>query len=232
MRFWEIDFFRGIAVLLMVFFNWSFALYYLQLLTTTEDVFFWFWFPRIIAAMFIFIAGVAMAVSYAKNSGWKRHAKRGAKLIILGLAITAVTYAMFPKDFIVFGILHFIGAATLLSLFLLKRCRKFIPIAAPTAFVIGLVLQNITFDFPYLLWLGFAPNGFSTLDYFPLLPWLGIFLLGTALGNHFYAKGKRQFKISQSKLTKPLEFMGRHSLLIYIVHQPLLIVILFVLGIL
>ncbi|MBU4124390.1 MAG: DUF1624 domain-containing protein, partial [Nanoarchaeota archaeon] len=100
-------------------------------------------------------------------------------------------------------------------------------------FTIGLILQNFTFDFPWLLWLGFYPTNMVTFDYFPLLPWFGIILIGIYFGKLLYKNNKRTFKISDLSNylnIKFVSFLGKNSLLIYLMHQPLLILILFLLG--
>jgi uncharacterized membrane protein len=86
-----------------------------------------------------------------------------------------------------------------------------------------------SFSFPWLLPLGLMPQHFRTADYFPLLPWFGIFLIGICAGNTFYRDGERRFslRLTATRITRPLAFIGRNSLLIYLVHQPVIIGILF-----
>jgi uncharacterized membrane protein len=85
-----------------------------------------------------------------------------------------------------------------------------------------------------LLWLGFVPYNFYTLDYFPIFPWFGLVLIGIFLGNKFYQDGKRGFKLpdlSGSFIVDLLGTLGRNSLAIYLVHQPIIVATLFLLGI-
>jgi uncharacterized membrane protein len=77
------------------------------------------------------------------------------------------------------------------------------------------------------------PENFVTFDYFPIFPWFGVTLLGIYFGNLFYENGKRQFTIkdmSNNSIIKFLTFLGRNSLFIYLGHQPLLIILLLILG--
>ena len=67
-RFWEIDFFRGIAILTMLLFNWSYSLAYLGIYTIAEGDLYWWLFPRLIAALFIIIAGIVLSIGYTKNN--------------------------------------------------------------------------------------------------------------------------------------------------------------------
>jgi uncharacterized membrane protein len=83
---------------------------------------------------------------------------------------------------------------------------------------------------PWLLWLGLAPEGFYSLDYLPLLPWFGVVLMGIALGDFLYHGYKRRIALPDlggALLVRPLAFLGRNSLLIYFVHQPALIALLY-----
>jgi uncharacterized membrane protein len=88
----------------------------------------------------------------------------------------------------------------------------------------------VSFGFPWLVWLGFRPHGFHSIDYIPLLPWFGIFLLGIFMGDTFYGEGKRGFKFPEldNWVAGKICFIGRHSLMIYMTHQ---IVIIFILQI-
>ncbi len=238
MRFWEIDALRGIAILLMILFNWAFALQYLQITSLDLGWIFWSLFPRAIASMFIIIAGISFVISYSraaaekqKKSGvYKKYLTRGLKIFLLGLLATAATWIFFPQNTILFGILHFIGVALMAAPLLIKLRRWTLP-SAIIFIAIGVFLQNFTVSYPWLLWLGFQPANFYTFDYFPLLPWLGVFMIGIFLGDRLYKKGRRTFKTRNETITaKILSFLGRHSLLIYVLHQPVLLAILYALG--
>jgi uncharacterized membrane protein len=234
-RFWEIDILRGIAIILMIIFNYSFALYYLNMYAFNGGFLYWYVFPRFIGGMFIFISGLSLTLFYSQKKGKEFHKKffsRGLKIFSLGILITIITYLTFPEAFIIFGILHLIGISIILGQFFLKYKRLNLLLGL-LLIAIGFYLQNFRFDFPWLLWLGFIPKNFYTFDYWPILPWLGVTLLGVYFGNVLYKNGRRNFKIrdfSNSSVVKFLDFLGRNSLTIYLLHQPLLILILLVLG--
>jgi uncharacterized membrane protein len=99
---------------------------------------------------------------------------------------------------------------------------------------IGVVLRiTVMVDFPWLLWFGFVPTQFYTLDYFPLLPWFGVVLIGIFLGNNLYQNNTRSFRLkdhSQLIINRVLCFLGRHSLIIYLLHQLLIVGILYLLS--
>jgi uncharacterized membrane protein len=189
--------------------------------------------------------GIALTLSYNRarfrgldakkdDSGamfWK-YFKRGLKIFALGILITIVTWVFIPTNFIVFGVLHFIGLAIILEYPFLDK--KYINLVFAAIFIVlGIYLGQSVFTDPWLLWLGFKPSGFHTVDYFPLLPWLGVVSLGLFLGNTLYYNYQRQFRlpdISSHIIIKLTSFLGRHSLLIYLIHQPLLIIILYLTG--
>ncbi len=234
-RFWEIDVFRGIAVILMVIFNYIFALRYLNIYSFDGGFLFWWLFPRLIAGTFIFIAGMSVWISYSalkdKKPAYKRYISRGLKIFSLGILITAITFSFIPSSFVAFGILHFIGLAVIISPLFLRPSRKYLLIAAFASLAIGIYLQNFPVSFPWLLWLGFVPENFSSIDYFPFFPWFGIFLLGLYSSGFLYNKSRRLFKAPKEPASsKFVSLLGRNSLTIYMLHQPLLIIILMLLN--
>ena len=212
-RLWEVDLSRGIAIILMIIFNWSFALYYLNIYAFNGGFLYWYVFPRFIGGMFIFIAGLSLTLAYGqiKKEFHKRFFSRGLKIFGLGILITVVTYLTFPEAFIIFGILHFIGISIILGQFFLKYKRLNLLLGL-LLIAIGFYLQNFSFSSPWLLWLGFTPKNFYTFDYWPILPWFGVTLLGIYFGNFLYKNGKRNFKIrdlSNMVIVKFLAFLGR-----------------------
>ena len=94
----------------------------------------------------------------------------------------------------------------------------------------GFFLQKELFNFPWLLWLGLKPIGFATYDYFPIFPYFGLVLIGIGLGKTLYNKKKRNFKLinlEKKQVIKQFCFLGRHSLIIYLIHIPILLIILY-----
>jgi uncharacterized membrane protein len=151
------------------------------------------------------------------------------KIFALGLVITLVTW-FFPHDgFIVFGILHCIGLSIILGYFFIRY--TFISFIMGILLVfIGILLQGIFIDFYWLFWIGLKPYRFYTLDYFPLLPWFGVVLIGIYIGNIVYQNGYGK-KILTDKFdnvfVNGLVYLGRHSLIIYMLHQPIIYVFIF-----
>jgi uncharacterized membrane protein len=234
-RFWEVDFLRGIAICMMVASN---AVTDLQYFTGYAGLgAFWFWFARATASLFLLLAGVSLTLSYSRAAasgaaGFPKFLRRGLWIFWWGLAITAVTWLFLGSDLVLFGVLHLIGISIIISYPLIKR--KLASLAAGIAAIAaGLGLQATSFGFPWLLWLGLMPSGYRSVDYFPLLPWFGVVLVGISLGNILYAGGKRKFKMRmhENEATGLLSFLGRHSLVIYLLHQPVILSILWAAGI-
>jgi uncharacterized membrane protein len=234
MRFWEIDFLRGFAVVMMITFHFFFDLNYFDNYSFNLQYGFWWFFARITASIFIFLVGLSLTISYSRAIKERKdllmkYLYRGLKIFSWGLIITLITWVFFRQEFIVFGILHFIGLAIILAYFFL-RFRLANLLLGAVFILIGIYLQGFVFAFPWLLWLGFMPQSFYTFDYFPILPWFGLVLLGLFLGNTLYPNGKRRFKIREIKnpAIGLFCFLGRHSLLIYLIHQPILIALLYI----
>ena len=243
-RFWEVDLLRGFAILMMITYHMIYDLTYFGAYDFNVYSGFLWYFARITAFIFIFLVGVSLKLSYSRSEElhlytrdrdlFLKYLKRGLKIFVLGLGITMVTWIFIREDFIIFGVLHFIGIAIILEALLIKRgyANLLLGVVLVAA---GLYLQNFTFSFNWLLWLGFIPQNLQTVDYFPLLPWLGVVSLGLFSGGILYKNYKRRFKIpdlSQLYPTRLFCFLGRNSLLIYLVHQPILIIILYFLGVL
>ena len=229
-RFWEIDSLRGLAILMMISFHFLYDLNFFGNYNFNLHSGFWWLFARITAAIFILLVGISLTISYSRTKApFTKYLKRGLKIFSWGLLITIATFIFLRNGFIIFGVLHFIGIAIIIAYPLIRlRIRNLI--LGIFFILIGIYLSAFTFNFPYLLWLGLTPASFYTFDYFPILPWFGVILIGIFLGNKLYPNAKRSFNIidlSKLRIIKLLSFLGRHSLFIYLLHQPVLIALLY-----
>jgi uncharacterized membrane protein len=240
-RFWELDFLRGVAVILMITFNYIFALNFLGIIEFPIYSFFWQALARITAGIFFFLVGCCMWISwsrainkYDKRTLWKKYVIKAGKIFSLGLLITLVTWLFLKYEFVKFGALHFIGVSILL-LFLLLRLKVNEKVAlgiAITIILVGIFFENLYVDFEWMFWLGLKTKNFSSLDYFPLFPWFGIPIIGLVIGKILYSETNTRF--SSQPLPKFCTtffcFLGKNSLTIYLLHQPFLLLILQLLG--
>ena len=236
-RYWEVDFFRGIAVLMMILFH---ALYDLDYFSGTVDVHSGIWplFAKATASVFLLLVGVSLTISSARarmkgEDSFLRYLKRGVRIFSWGMAVTLSTFLLLGHGYVVFGVLHLIGVSIILSYPLLRRPLPAI-VFGTTAISAGLWLRQFSFDSPWLLWLGFVPGGFYSVDYFPLLPWFGVVAVGIFLGDVLYPEGVRRVTlpdISAKAPAKQICSVGRNSLAIYLIHQPILIISMQFLGI-
>jgi len=228
-RIQAIDLIRGIDIVLMVLFNYSVTLDYFNLIQTPPDYLYHYILPSSIASVFIFMSGVVAYINYEKHKErlTGKYFLRGVKLLFFAILITLFTYVFVPQYTIFFGILHFFAITSFLIPVFLKY-NKLNLIAGLSIIISGIYLQQQTFDFSYLFWLGFIPESFSTFDYFPLIPWLGVILLGIYYGRYFVEK-TANIKFN-SKYSNIFIFLGRNSLTVYLIHQPLLILLLIAAG--
>jgi uncharacterized membrane protein len=243
-RFWEIDCLRGLAVLLMLLYHFLYDLDFFEIANIQLRSGFILYAGRFSALLFILISGAALSISHSRAlkkkfagneaENFSKYLKRGIKLYLMGLLLTVITWIFLPEEYIVFGILHFFGVSAILVYPFLDYGKENLLFSLFFG-LIGLYLRNMTFGFSSLLWLGFTPENFSTLDYFPIFPWFGVLLAGVFLGNFLYSGGKRQFEISYSgknPLIRLFSRTGQHSLVIYFIHQPLFLGLLFLSGLL
>lgn len=218
-RIVEIDFFRGIAILLMMIFHTVFNLSYFFGMDIEFTRGFWYYEGKLSALMFIFIAGISSNFS-------KRTTKRGLMIFALGMLLTFITFLLDRKMYIKFGILHFMGTGYLLSP-LLKKLETGISLFMGLIIIItGDIFYKITVVSPYLYPLGLMGKDFASLDYYPLFPYMGVFILGIVFYRLVYLRGNRVLSIN----LKPnlLSETGRYSLIIYLVHQPVILGLLYI----
>lgn len=232
----DIDLLRTLAILLMIVYHSAFDL--AEFWGWDIDVFGGGWkvLARGTASLFLLLVGISFAVSHgrmmlaegdevidARGHGYRKHLRRAMRILLAALLITIATYLADPRTYVRFGILHLIGVSALL-LPLFARLREWNALIGVIIIVLGFRLLELRFGTAALLPFGFLPYNFHTVDYFPLLPWFGVILLGFALGHFVYIRHRRPlFPIK--KLPSWLTFPGRHALAFYLIHQPILIVV-------
>lgn len=220
-RIWEIDLLRSLAIVLMIIFHF---IYDLDTYTNLEFHYaggFWYWEGKSAALLFIFLAGISSGLSKQNKI------KVGLKIFGYGMIITVVTYIALGQEFVRFGILHFLGVCMIMypTLYLVRE-RSLLWLAAIIA-PSALIIHSIYVDTSLLLPFGFTYPGFMSVDYYPLSPYLAVFILGIVVYKRFYYHNRSLFSFS---IEHPMiTWVSKHSLIIYLIHQPILIaIILFV----
>ncbi|MFN2166825.1 MAG: heparan-alpha-glucosaminide N-acetyltransferase [Anaerolineae bacterium] len=239
-RLWEIDMLRGIAIIMMVIYHLMWDLRSMG--GYAIDLFgpFWSTWQNITASLFLGLVGLSLTLSYhtarqrgATGSLWSKYLMRGLQIFTWGMVITVVTFFFNPAVFVRFGILHLIGVSIIISYPLLRW--KWLNLALGAGIIVlGRLLPLLNPNIPQLGWLGLDLTPGPTFDWAPIVPWYSRVLIGIFLGNLLYSGGVRQFSLpnlSQNLLVRPLRLMGENSLLIYLIHQPIMYGVLVLLGI-
>jgi len=180
-------------------------------------------FGHAIALGFLFIAGIALVLAMERSAPWPAFFRRLALVFGAAALVSAGTYAAFPEAYIFFGILHCIAAASLLAAPLLRLPAVVAAGAALAVFLISALVASPVFDAPPLLWVGLGTFQPLTNDYRPLFPWAGALFAGVAAAKfaRLRAGAFPPFSPAASAVLRPPAWLGRHSLFLYLVHQPL-----------
>lgn len=235
-RVYLIDEIRAFAIICMVvyhaffdlvyYFNVNIEAFHSETLYFLVDVF---------VFIFVFISGSACAFS-------RNNLKRGLICFSLGLSISLITYLFIKDMFVAFGILHMLGVCMIIYSItnkIINKCNPWLLI------LICILLFFITFnvelgflgfkniayinlprklyDIKFLFFLGFTSNTFESSDYFALFPWLFCFIAGSCFGR--LLKSEKMPRVFYNLHSKPLAFIGRHTLIIYILHQPIIFIL-------
>ena len=230
-RFIELDILRGFAILFMIILHLLWDLDYFGILPLNTNL---YSLNLIVPVIFFLLVGICQAVNNNKYQNqpkkmYIRSIQRGLWILNLGILFTLLTAIFLPGRPILFGVLHCIGCCLILSTLLL-RFKSTNVIFAALVIVTGLALGFFfTTENPNMVELAAGIHesdvAAHTIDYFPILPWFGVCLLGITLGNILYKDNKRRFPLpdlSHYKPTKPFSWLGQHSLAIYLVHQPII----------
>lgn len=223
---------RGIALIAMAsyHFTWDLEFFgYVAPGTTTQGL--WKLYARAIASSFIFMAGVSLVLAHYPTPKLQPFLKRLAMVAGAAIAITVATAIAVPDGIIFFGILHHIAAASVVGLVFLRLPPAVTAVAALAALAAPAYLRSAAFDAPYLLWVGLSEHLPRSNDYVPLLPWIGAFLFGITAARIARAAGWLQTLAALPQGPAILRFGGRHSLVVYLLHQPLLIAIVYLISI-
>ena len=225
-RYPELDALRAIAVLAMVAYHLLFDLKYFYGFDVPIDSNSAIVFTRAVASVFLLLVGIGFAISWNRTTPARRFEKivRRAALILGGAAaVSLVTWLLDPATFIRFGILHLIGISAL-----------FQPLFARFSYwniAVGICLVSVS-KWLHIEW---PPASFTTLDFYPLFPWFGVILIGMGIADLFYIPKRHpaleriehalfpNWPARQSLGAGGLLWIGRRALLIYLLHQPIIL---------
>ncbi len=224
-RIVEIDCARTLALAGMVMFHFAYDLVMFGLAPpelVTQGYFFYH--ARAVAGSFLFLAGFGLVLAHPAHIQWPAFWRRWIKIAGAAALVTLGTKLVMPEYFVFFGILHAIALFSILGLGFL-RVPPVLTAAIGAALIIGsYALRSTMFDAWWLTILGLSTYRPQTVDFEPIFPWFGPFLIGLACAKLTFQFEFLQNRAGQvrSKLMQALAWPGRHSLIIYLVHQPIL----------
>lgn len=221
-----IDAARGVAILAMIVYHAVWDLGYFRLTSIdAEDDPLWRWFAHIIAGTFLALVGIGLVLATRNGFRPRRYLRRLAIIVAAALLVTIGTYWIFPESFVFFGILHCIAAASVLALPFLRLPVWLTAIAAAVCLAAPQFLAHPFFDAPGWWWLGLSTVSPATVDYVPVLPWFGVTLAGIVAARLTLTWRDESLWSRWQPHAFPgrgLVKAGRWSLPIYLVHQPVL----------
>jgi len=223
-----LDLARGLALLAMAsyHFSWDIELFgYLEPGTTTQGLFKAY--ARSIAASFLFLAGVSLVLAHGRSIRPAAFAKRMAMVGGAAALISLVTYFATPDGFIFYGILHAIAVSSLIGLAFLRLPALASVATGAICIVLPWYYRSEAFNPVWLSWIGLFTVPPRSNDFVPLMPWLGPFLIGMGCAKAAISGGLTAWLAALDSGDNPvshaMRFCGRHSLAFYLMHQPMLL---------
>lgn len=223
-RIWELDALRGLSILVMIGLHLTYDLVFLFGVWALKDLTLYNIIQKLCATTFLVLSGLCVTLG-------ARPVRRGLLVFGCGLVVSAVTVGMYLLQFagkgiiIYFGVLHCLGACMLLWQVFRKLPVWVLLILGAAMIAGGLYLtDNVRISEVWLVPFGVPYYGFTSSDYFPLLPNLGYFLVGSVLGKVLYRNRQSLLPRVNSSffLLRFFRWCGRNSLWIYMLHQPVL----------
>jgi len=232
-RYLIIDVLRGLAIAMMFHYHFSFDLNHFGFIQ--QDFYrdpFWVNYRTVIVSLFLTLVGVSLSLATRRGFNPKSYFRRLGMLVFFAALVSIASYIQFADRMIFFGILHFIAVASVLGLAFTRFYWTNL-VLGTGLIILGIQFQHVTFNHPWLQWIGLMTHKPFTEDYVPLLPWFGLVLLGIFLGKLVFQKLQLpwlQNWQSSDPLTQVLSFGGRHSLIIYMLHQPVFMGLLYLVS--
>jgi uncharacterized membrane protein len=220
------DLARTVALVGMAVFHFAFDLElfgWLEPGTTVSGG--WAVFARLVAGSFLFLSGVSLVLAHGGAIRWPGVWRRLGKLAAAAALVTGATYLAFPQAFVFFGILHSIALCSLIGLGLIRVPGVMLLALAVAVVVVDRTVMLEALNSRWLAWTGLNSVNPWAVDFVPVFPWLGAVLAGMGFGKLAEAAGLwgRLRAVQAGPWLRRLAWPGRHSLVIYLVHQPVLI---------
>ena len=209
----SLDLMRGVAIIMMVAFHF---IYDLNSFGFTDIPLFTHWagtaWRTLIVFLFLSAVGISLVIAHSKTLKLKKFIKRQIYLGIAALIVSAGTYVMFPDGWVYFGILHLIWVSSLIAIFFINLPKTSLLIAV--IILISSILGQLNFSIISNIFEPYLP--LSSIDYYPLFPWLSFVFIGIYLGHYPHYQKVFTFRLNW------LEVIGKHALIIYLTHQIVL----------
>lgn len=223
-RLLALDAARGLALIAMATYHFSWDLEFFGYLapgTSTQG--FLKLYARMIASSFLFLAGFSLVLAHYPKLRLQPFLRRLGVIVAAAAAISVATYWFTPDSWIFFGILHAIALSSLIGLLFLRVPPLLTLVAAGITIILPELLRSPTFDAPWFLFLGLSETLPRSNDYVPLLPWIGALLTGIAVARLMVDRHRLAWIDRLPAGPRWLRWGGRHSLTVYLLHQPVLI---------
>jgi len=218
-RYGEIDVLRAVAIVLMVLFHLVYDLKEFAGVNVDYQASPWVFIGKTAALLFIFISGLSSGLS-------RSPIRRGLKVLFCGMVVTVVTYLFMKEEYVRFGILHFLGVAMILYPLISRYSSRTLWGLAGLVTLLGFWFKNQVLGTSLFLPFGLMYDGFSSIDYYPLFPYFAVTILGVLAYRHFYAQRTEPLFLFRLNY-QPTQWLSRNSLGIYLIHQPIILFVIF-----
>lgn len=226
-RFVFVDATRGAAIAGVVLFHLVWDLEFTGFVSGFAFHPVWLAFGRVLAGTFMFLAGFSLMLAHGRKFRAQAFIKRITTISLFAVTVSVASYFLFPEAFVYYGILHAIAVSSVVGLAFLKLPAFVVIVAGLAVMALPSFISLSALDTRWLAWIGFAQSPASSIDFVPVFPWLGLTLLGVASAKTFvrtkYVQRPPEAQKKSGCLTRSLVWMGRHSLVIYLLHQPILL---------
>lgn len=230
-RLQKVDLFRGLALIGMVIYHFTWDLSYFSYIAPSAPIHGLFVIlARSVASCFLFTAGFSLYLAHCERVHWHAFFRRLFIIISAAFLVSVASFLVMPQGFIYFGILHEIAVTSVIALLFLRTPLVLNLVTIVVVLIAPLFFKSEIFNAPYLLWIGFSTYPRPSFDYVPVFPWLSAGLAGvTAARIVHYFDGFCYLKqgIRPHWLNIIITSMGRHSLIFYLVHQPVLFAVIY-----